>query len=60
MIVSLIISSPKNVKVANFDVYLEPVIKELEQLWKGVAGLDVLQPPRSSNICVESHVNVHF
>jgi hypothetical protein len=45
MIVSLIISSPKNVKVANFDVYLEPVIKELEQLWKGVAGLDVLQPP---------------
>jgi hypothetical protein len=32
-------------KVASFDVYLEPVIEELEELWKGVAGLDILQPP---------------
>jgi hypothetical protein len=31
-------------KVANFDVYLEPVIEELEELWKGVARLDILQP----------------
>ncbi len=45
VIVSLIIPSLKNVKVANFDVYLEPVIEELEELWKGVARLDVLQPP---------------
>jgi hypothetical protein len=45
MIVSLIIPSLKNVKVANFDVYFEPVIMELEELWKGVARLDVLQPP---------------
>jgi hypothetical protein len=44
MIVSLITPSPESVKVANFDVYLEPIIKELEELWKEVAGLDVLQP----------------
>jgi len=44
VIVSLIISSLENVKVANFDVYLEPMIEELEELWKGVVGLDVLQP----------------
>jgi len=42
VILSLIISGPKSVKVANFDVYLEPVIEELEELWKGVAGLDIL------------------
>ncbi len=45
VIVSLIIPSLKNVKMANFDVYFEPVIKELEELWKGVAGLGILQPP---------------
>jgi hypothetical protein len=44
MIVSLIILGPKSVKVTNFDVYLEPMIKELEELWKGVEGFDVLQP----------------
>jgi hypothetical protein len=45
VILSLIISGPESVKVANFDVYLEPVIEELEELWKGVARLDILQPP---------------
>ncbi len=44
VILSLIIPGPESVKVANFDVYLEPVIEELEELWKGVAGLDILQP----------------
>ncbi len=44
MIVSLMILGPKSVKVANFDVYLELVIEELEELWKEVAALDVLQP----------------
>jgi hypothetical protein len=48
VIPSLIISGLESVKVANFDVYLEPVIEELEELeelWKGVVGLDILQPP---------------
>jgi hypothetical protein len=45
VILSLIISGPESVKVANFDVYLEPMIEELEELWKGVARLDILQPP---------------
>ncbi len=45
VILSLIIPGPESVKVANFDVYLEPVIEELEELWKGVARLDILQPP---------------
>jgi hypothetical protein len=44
VIVSLMILGPKSVKVANFDVYLELVIEELEELWKEVAALDVLQP----------------
>ncbi len=38
MIISLIIPGLENVKVANFDVYLELVIEELKELWKGVAG----------------------
>jgi hypothetical protein len=45
VILSLIIPGLESVKVANFDVYLEPVIEELEELWKGVVGLDILQPP---------------
>ncbi len=32
MILSLIIPGPESVKVANFDVYLEPLIEELEEL----------------------------
>jgi len=32
VILSLIIPSPESVKVANFDVYLEPMIEALEEL----------------------------
>jgi hypothetical protein len=44
MIVPLRIPSPKSMKVINSDVYLELVIEELEELWKGVEGFDILQP----------------
>ncbi len=43
MMLSLIITGLGSVKIANFDVYLELVVEELEELWKGVKGLDVLQ-----------------
>ncbi len=60
MIVSLIISNPESVKVANFDVYLELVIEELKEVWKGVVGLEVLITSKLPDICVESHVNVDY
>ncbi len=60
VIVSLIISNPESVKVANFDVYLELVIEELKEVWKGVVGLEVLITSKLPDICVESHVNVDY
>ncbi len=60
MIISLIISNPESVKVANFDVYLELLIEELKELWKGVVGLEVLVTSRLPNICVESHASVDY
>ncbi len=60
MIVSLIIPSPESVKVANFDVYLEHMIEELKELWKGVVGLEVLVTSRLSDIFVESHASVDY
>ncbi len=31
----------------NIDVYLEPLLKELEILWKGVRAIDVTKPEGS-------------
>ncbi len=45
LLLSLIIHGPNNVKSSNFDVYLALVLEELAELWKGVRGVDVLQPP---------------
>jgi len=45
LLLSLIIPSPDNVKSSNFDVYLAPVLEELAKLWRGVRGVDVLEPP---------------
>jgi hypothetical protein len=28
----------------NFDVYLQPLVEELQQLWIGVAAYDVFKP----------------
>ncbi len=60
MIVSLIILNPESVKVANFDVYLELVIEELKELWKGVVGLEVLVTSRLLDICVDNHASVDY
>jgi hypothetical protein len=43
MLLSIIIPGPKSVKSANFDVLITPLIKELQELWEGVRGLDILQ-----------------
>jgi hypothetical protein len=37
----LIIHGNEFVKMHNFDVYMAPLIKELQTLWKGVATYDV-------------------
>ena len=34
-------------KVKNMDVYLEPLIEELETLWRGVLVQDISNPPIS-------------
>ncbi len=44
MLLSIIISGPENVKNANFDVLITLLIEELQELWEGVRGLDILQP----------------
>jgi hypothetical protein len=44
MFLSIIILGPKSVKSANFDVLIPPLIEELQELWEGVRGLNILQP----------------
>ncbi len=44
MLLSIIIPGPESVKSANFDVLITPLIEELQELWEGVRGLDILQP----------------
>ena len=36
---------PGKPKVKHMDVYLEPLIDELEELWRGVAVVDISRPP---------------
>jgi len=42
MLISIIILGPGSVKSANFDVLITPLIEELQELWEGVRGLDIL------------------
>jgi len=44
LLLSLIIPGPYCVKSSNFDVYIAPMLEELAELWKGVRGVDLLQP----------------
>jgi hypothetical protein len=44
MLLSIIILGLESVKSANFDVLISPLIEELQELWEGVRGLDILQP----------------
>jgi len=41
---------PKNYKVKNMDVYLEPLIEELQTLWRGIQVHDLLCPLSQCNI----------
>ena len=45
LMLSLLI--PRKHKVKHMDVYLEPLIDELEELWRGVAVVDISRPPSS-------------
>ncbi len=44
--VMLILLIPRNefIKNENIDMYLQPLVKELEELWKGVKAYDVMKP----------------
>ncbi|MCO5569333.1 hypothetical protein L7F22_023045 [Adiantum nelumboides] len=44
---------PGNYKVANIDVYLEPLIEELEELWRGISVVDVPLPSRRREVRVK-------
>ena len=42
LMLSLLI--PRRPKVKNVDVYLEPLIDELEELWRGIETTDLSRP----------------
>jgi len=54
MIVFLIIPGPESVRSSNFDVYISPLLEELQELWKGVEGLDVLKPKGKRQFTMEA------
>jgi hypothetical protein len=44
VMLALLILGKDLVTNANFNVYLQPLVEELQQLWKGVPAYDVLKP----------------
>ncbi len=44
MFLSIIILKHESVKNTNFNVLIAPLIEELQELWEGVRGLDIIQP----------------
>jgi hypothetical protein len=42
-VLTLLILGKEFVKMHNFDVYMQPLIDELQELWKGVVTYDVLK-----------------
>jgi hypothetical protein len=41
---ALLIPGKDSITSANFDVYLQPLVEELQQLWKGVLAYDIFKP----------------
>jgi Fe2+ transport system protein B len=46
VILTLIIPGKESMKMHNINVYMAPLIKELQVLWKGVAAYDVARVER--------------
>jgi hypothetical protein len=44
MLLFLIIPRLESVKNMNFNVYITLILEELQELWKGMEGIDVLKP----------------
>lgn len=44
---------PGKHKVKNMDVYLEPLIEELLELWRGIKVMDVTKPPQDRHAIVK-------
>jgi hypothetical protein len=44
MILALLIPNFFFVTLDNFDVYLQHIVEELQQLWEGITAYDVLKP----------------
>jgi len=42
------------VKNMNFNVYIVQILKEVQELWKGMEGLDVFKPIRSRQIIMKA------
>ena len=51
ILLSLLI--PGKHKVKNMDVYLKPLIEELQELWQGVAVMDVSRAPRDRHAMIK-------
>jgi hypothetical protein len=43
----------KSITSDNFDVYLQPIMEELQQLWEGVFAYDVLKPMDSKTFTLK-------
>jgi hypothetical protein len=44
---ALLIPRKESIRNENIDVYLEPLLEELEILWRGLRAIDVIKPKGS-------------
>ena len=49
VMLSLIIPGKESVKCSNIDVYMQPLVEELELLWAGIPAYDVSKPQGEGN-----------
>lgn len=52
--VMLALLVPGKYKVKNMDVYLQPLIEELQELWRGIHVVDVSKPPSFRNFIAKA------
>ena len=51
---SLIIPGKESVKCRNIDVYLQPLVEELELLWSGIPAYDISSSPGTGNFTLKA------
>jgi hypothetical protein len=58
VILALIIPRKKPVEMHNIDVYMAPLIEELQVLWRGVATYDVARAKTQRTFHLKNNFNV--